>query len=101
MNAQTTPSHQPLRGVPLILTLIVIVAALIIGVFLLFRDIHPPQRSVQTAAINPTTTGTITVATTDGWTPAKTFVDPSPGNFDKKVFNLKNPDGVRKTGENS
>src|SRR2546430_6292856 len=96
-----TPSHQPLRGLPLVLTLIVIGASLIIGVFLLLRDIHPAQRPVQTAAINPTTTGTatgtITVATTDGLTPAKTFVDPSPGNFPKKGFNLPNPSPVRKT----
>ena len=96
-----TPSHQPLRGLPLVLTLIVIGASLIIGVFLLLRDIHPAQRPVQTAVINPTTTGTITLATSDGLTSPKTFVDPSPGNFDKKIFNLNNPDAVRKTGENS
>src|SRR5436190_11959022 len=109
MKAQTPASNQPLRGVPLILTLTVIGAALITGVFLLFHDIQPPQRTVQTAAISPTTTptitpgrtGTITVATSDGLTPAKTFVDPSPANFDKKIFNLNNPDGLRKTGENS
>lgn len=109
MNAQPPPSQQPLRGVPLVLTLIVIGATLIIGVVLLFRDIRPPQPSVQTAAINPTTTGTvtptatgtITVATSDGLTPAKTFVDPSPANFDKRIFNLKNADGLRKTSENS
>jgi hypothetical protein len=109
MNAQTPPSGQPLRGVPLVLTLIVIGGALIIAVFLLLRDMHPPQPSVQTAAINPTTTGTIaptatgtiTVATADGLTPAKTFVDPSPANFDKKIFNLNNADALRKTSENS
>lgn len=92
--------------------MIVIGAALIIAVVLLLRDLHPPQPSVQTAAINPnkpstsgtippTATGTITVATTDGLTPPKTFVDPSPANFDKKIFNLNNPDAVRKTSENS
>src|SRR2546421_4240759 len=100
-----TPSHQPLRGLPLVLTLIVIGATLIIGVVLLLRDIHPAQGPVQTAVINPTTTGTatgtITVATTDGLTSPKTFVDPSPGNFDKKIFNFNTPDGLRKTGENS
>src|SRR3954451_15043436 len=111
MQAQTPPSQQPLRGVPLLLTLMVIAAALIVGVVLLVRDIHPPLPSVQTAAINPTTsgttpagtttTGTITVATSDGLTPAKTFVDPSPANFDKKIFNLNNADGLRKTSENS
>jgi len=105
MNAQTPPSHQPLRGVPLVLTLIVIGTTLIIGVVLLFRDIHPAERPIQTAVNNPTTTGattgTITVATADGLTPARTFVDPSPANFDKKVFNLNNPDALRKTSENS
>src|SRR5258706_15056055 len=100
-----TPSHQPLRGIPLVLTLVVIGASLIIGVFLLLHDIHPAQRPVQSAVINPSTTstasttGTITVATNDGLTPAKTFVDPSPANFDKKIFNLTNPDAVRKTSE--
>jgi hypothetical protein len=111
MKAQTPPSHQPLRGVPLILTLIVIGATLSIGVFLLFHDLHPAEPSVQTRVINPTTTGTtttgttttgtITVATADGLTLARTFVDPSPANFDKKVFNLNNPDALRKTSENS
>ena len=106
MKAQTPPSHQPLRGLPLVLTLIVIGATLSIGVFLLFRELRPAQRPVQTSVINPTTTGTtttgtITVVTSDGLTPAKTFVDPSPANFDKKVFNLNNPDAVRKTSDNS
>jgi hypothetical protein len=104
MNDQTPLSQQPLRGLPLVLTLIVIGATLIIGTFLLLRDIHPPQRPVQIAAIPPTTTGTtgtITVATSGNLTPAKTFVDPSPANFDKKIFNLNNSDALRKTSENS
>ena len=96
-----TSSHQPLRGLPLVLTLIVIGATLIIGVVLLLRDIHPAQPPVQTAVINPTTTGTITLATSDGLTSPKTFVDPSPGNFDKKIFSLNNADALRKTGEKS
>ena len=62
-------------------------ATLTIGAFLIFRDIQPAQRPVQTAVINPTTTGAITVATSGDLTAPKTFVDPSPANFDKKIFN--------------
>ena len=101
MKAQTPPSHQPLRGLPLVLTLIVIGATLTIGAFLIFRDIQPAQRPVQTAVINPTTTGAITAATSGDLTAPKTFVDPSPANFDKKIFSLNNADALRKTGEKS
>lgn len=100
MQAQRSP-RQPLRGLPLLVTLIVIGATLIVTTLLLFRELQPPQRSVQSSVINPTTAGATVQITTDGLTTPKTFVDPSPANFDKKIFNLNNPDAVRKTGVNS
>lgn len=80
---------------------IIIAAVLMVAGFLLIKDIQPPSRpEVQTSALNPAST-TATTATTFTGTPPKTFVDPSPANFDKKVFNVALPDAFRKTSDNS
>jgi len=84
--------------IPKWLALTVVIAVLIIAGFVLIGDIKPPDRPVvQSTPINPAST---TAASFTG-TPPKTFVDPSPANFDKKVFNAASPDAFRKTSENS
>src|SRR3954467_8289360 len=90
--------RSPRTALPVWLALTVVMAALIIGGFLLIRDIEAPDRGV-VHTIDVTHAAT-TTATFKGTAP-KTFVDPSPANFDKKVFNAAAPDAFRKTSENS
>ena len=85
----------------IIVALILVVASLILGVFLIIRDAQPPKAEVQKSIINPTHTEAPVQPVQGNLTPAKTFVDPAAANFDKKVFRLGAPDGVRKTSDNS
>src|SRR4051812_11278139 len=93
-------TKSPGTALPIWLTLTIVLAALIIGGYLLIHDVQPPVHStVHTMDVRPAAAATTPAAFTG--TAPKTFVDPSPANFDKKVFNAAAPDAFRKTSENS
>jgi len=99
--AEQCASRPRQTGLPVALALGLIAAALILGAFLIIREMQPPKSAVQTSIINPANTTSPAQPVTVGLTAPKTFVDPAAANFDKKVFNLTAPDAVRKTSENS
>ena len=82
--------------IPKWLALGIVAAVLVIVSVLLFRDLRPPERAtIQSTTINPaSTTPTATTPASFTGTVPKTFVDPSPANFDKKVFNAASPDAA-------
>ncbi|HEV8607571.1 MAG TPA: hypothetical protein VGQ99_19705 [Tepidisphaeraceae bacterium] len=90
--------NQNRADLPIWLAIPIVIAALVIGGFLIFHDVQPPARpTVQTIDINHAST----TPASSTMTPPKTFVDPSPANFDKKIFNQSSKDALRKTSETS
>src|SRR5258706_6687915 len=103
---QEAPSRLKKPFLPFLVGLPLVAVPLIRGFFLLIRDAQPPKPGVQTSVINRANAelpaepvaGSLTPA--KPLTPARTFVDPAAANFDKEVFRLAAPDGVRNTSDN-
>ncbi len=95
------PTSRAKQAFPIVVALTLVAAALVLGAFLIFHDVQPPRSRIQTSIINPPNTDRPVEPATATLTPAKTFVDPAAANFDKNIFRLAAPDGVRKTSDSS
>jgi hypothetical protein len=103
----SNPASNPARKlIPAAIALVLVAASAGLGIWMVFSDISKPKTVTQSAI--PSTPSASAATTPNSPTPAsftgtapKTFVDPSPANFDKKVFNAASPDAFRKTSENS
>ena len=105
MNAQAShrSGNQTTTTLSICIGLILVAASLGIGIWLLSREDSSPRTVTQaTIPINPTTTDApVQPVSNNNISSPKFWADPAEANWDKKFFNLKSEEKLRKTSHDS
>jgi len=92
----------PSSAISLVIGLVLVAASLCLGIWLLLgENSHPRPVTQNVIPVGPTRVIAPAQPGVNNIQPPKSWTDPAEANWDKKIFNLKSPDGLRKTSENS
>jgi hypothetical protein len=95
-------SHKPAKSaLPISIALALVAASLGLGIWLVFSDLSKPKTITQTTIPLHSATADAPVQPASSVPEPKFWADPAEANWDKKFFNLKSPDALRKTSDSS